>query len=83
MAKRIDILKPRELVRVKFHGSKRFGNEPYELDLVFLEVKGQGEDRRAVFAYDIDSTDQDQFEAYRSENRWCYGTSSERLSIVD
>lgn len=78
MAKRISNLKAGEKVRVRFHGSKRFGNEPYELDLIFKGVEGSGDDARALFE---DPTGPD-FEAYRDGGRWAYGMSSERLSLV-
>lgn len=78
MAKRISSLKAGENVRVLLHGSKRFGNEPYELDLIFKGIEGSGEDARALFE-DPDGPD---FEAYRDRGRWAYGMSSERLSLV-
>lgn len=78
MAKRISSLKPGEAVRLRFHGSKQFGNEPYELDLIFERIEGVGDDARAHFT---DPSGPD-FEAYRDRGRWAYGMSSERLSIA-
>lgn len=74
-AKTIRNLKPGEEVRLRFHGSKQFGNEPYELDMTFVELRDNGE--RAVF-----SDDGMEFEAYKYANRWAYGSSAERLTIV-
>lgn len=74
MGKRIDSLKPDTKVSLRFHGSKRFGNEPSTLDYVFKEIVGTGEDRRAIF--------DEGFEAYRFNGHWAYGTSAEHLSLV-
>lgn len=77
MANRISSLKPGDNVRLKFHGSKQFGNDPYEMDVKFVEFK---EDKtRAVFHMDDAGSE---FEAYKFSNRWAYGSSAERLSIV-
>lgn len=73
MAKRIDSLTAGQQVTMKFHGSKRLGNESYELDLIFKGITGAGEDRRAKF---------DEVELYRYEGRWAYGTSAERATLV-
>lgn len=74
-AKTIRNLKSGDSVRLRFHGSKQFGNDPYELDMTFVEFRDNGE--RAVF--DDDGTE---FEAYKYSNRWAYGSSAERLTIV-
>jgi hypothetical protein len=37
MTKRISSLKPGDNVLLKFHGSKQFGNDPYEMDVKFVE----------------------------------------------
>lgn len=78
MAKRISSLKEGENVRVLLHDSKQFGDEPYELDLIFKRIEGSGEDARALFE-DPSSPD---FEAYRDRGRCAYGMSSERFSLV-
>jgi hypothetical protein len=74
-AKTIRNLKSGEKVRLRFHGSKQFGNDPYELDMTFVELRDNGE--RAVF-----SDDGTEFEAYKYANRWAYGSSAERLTVV-
>lgn len=73
--KTIRRLIPGEKVTLRFHGSKQFGNDPYELDMTFVGLKDNGE--RAVF--DDDGTE---FEAYKHANRWAYGSSAERLTVV-
>lgn len=74
MARRIDSLKPNETVTLRFNGSKSLGNEPFEDSYTFLEIVGSGEDRRAMF------TD---LEAYRYKGHWAYGTSAEKLTVVE
>lgn len=73
MARRIDSLKAGELVDLKFHGSKQFGNDSYELTTKFVGIKGEGNAREAVF---------EDVTAYRSNGGWAYGTSAEKLTIV-
>ena len=82
MAKRLNIsaLKNPTLITLKFHGSKRLGNEPYELDALFLEGVGTGEEARARFQFDGDPDTI--FEAYKYNGHWAYGTSAERLSAT-
>jgi hypothetical protein len=78
MAKRISSLKGGESVTLKFHGSKQFGNDPYELDVTFVGFFNESDEKRARFDYGDGTT----FDAYRYANRWSYGTSAERLSIA-
>jgi hypothetical protein len=78
MTKRISTLNPGENVLLKFHGSKQFGNDPYEMDATFVEFN---EDKtRAVFR--MDESKSSEFEAYKLSNRWAYGSSAEKLTIV-
>lgn len=76
----ISSLKPGETVRLKFHGSKQFGNDPYELDAEFIAFNA--DKTRATFNLEPDAESKDEFEAYKYVNRWAYGTSAEKLSIV-
>lgn len=79
MTKRISTLNPGDNVLLKFHGSKQFGNDPYEMDAKFM---GFNDDKtRAVFR--MDESAGSEFEAYKFSNRWAYGSSAERLTIVD
>lgn len=83
MARTISDLKSRELVRVKFHGSKRLGNEPYELDLIFEGmVLENGKPTRAHFTFD-ENPEPIVIEVYKMDNRWRYGTSAEVLTLVN
>jgi len=75
---RIDKLNPGQEVTLKFHGSKSLGNDPYEERHTFLDIVGEGDDRRAVF-----SDGGEQWEAYRFKGGWAYGSSAEKLSIVE
>ena len=72
-AKRINDLKDGESVTLKFHGSKRLGNEPWEDTVVFHRFEGEGDDKRAFF---------DNWEAYRYNGHWAYGSSAEKLTIA-
>jgi hypothetical protein len=78
MAKRIDSLVPGTEVKLHFHGSKSFGNEPHTLDATFVSVVGEGDAREANFLLNGDS----EFAAYRYGGRWAYGSSAEKLSLV-
>jgi hypothetical protein len=73
-AKTINGLKPGESVNLQFHGSKQFGNAPFQDERVFVGFTGEGEEKRAIF--------EDDFEAYRYMGRWAYGASAEKLSIA-
>ena len=74
MAKRIDSLKTGSRVTVKFHGSKNLGNESWTDTVTFYGITGEGDYRVARF---------DNWYAYRYNGRWAYGSSAERLSLVD
>lgn len=81
MAKSIGKLKADEQVRLKFHGNKQFGNEPYELDVTFKEYRYNNGETNAFFAYE-DGSAADGFEAYKFLGHWCYGSGANRLSII-
>lgn len=78
MATRIDQLSPGQEVKLKFHGTKSFGNPAYEEVHTFLGMEGEGNDREAIF-----SDGYIQWHAYRFEGRWAYGSSAEKLSLVE
>lgn len=80
MAKSIAKLTEGEKYTFKFHGSRRLGNSPYEDDLYFQGVTGEGEDRRATLSETVDG--KDSFEIYIFNKRWSYGTSAERISVL-
>ncbi len=79
MARSISHLKPGQKVTLHFRGSRSLGNEGYVDTVVFKEHIGVGDDQRAVFT---DENGRDQWEAYKFQGRWSYGTSAERLSIM-
>jgi hypothetical protein len=73
----IDNLKPGEVVELAFNPGKR--NEYCEYH-VFLGILDEGEERRAAFA-GIGHRGMYEWEAYRYEGRWAFGTSADRLSL--
>jgi hypothetical protein len=76
---KIDQLEPGTKVTLLFHGSKSLGNSSYTSEEVFVRMTGTGEDRRAWFTT---SDGTYEWEAYRYQGRWAYGSSAERLSLV-
>lgn len=88
MAKRIDSLEPGTPVRLKFCAEFQGKDGAYEEDAVFVKLEGSGDDRRATFA----SLDQRvpgeerveyEWDAYRFNGRWAYGSSAETLRLVE
>jgi hypothetical protein len=79
MTKRISSLKPGETVTLKF---ATYG-EPTIEAAQLVEFKEDGQ--TAVFQTDMGTgpTGIFQWEAYRFNGRWCYGSSAQRVSIVD
>lgn len=78
----ISKLKPGQSVTLKMHGSKALGNEPYELDVVFVGFKNVGqapEKLRAVF-----DDGGFKWEAYKisAKSTWRYGASSEQVTVL-
>lgn len=79
---RIDSLKPGDTVELAF---SHYGNkdETYEY-AVFLGIKGEGDTRRAEFIQrERGDTSVFNWEAYRFNGRWVYGTSAERLRVQE
>lgn len=74
MARRIDSLNVGDKVRLEFCGSRSLGNDPYTDDCVFEGIVGEGDARRAVFG---------DWEAYRYNGGWAYGSSAERLRVLE
>lgn len=77
MARRIDSFKPGETVTLRFRGQTEVVQTA-----VFVEHKGEGDDRKAVFQGLGDDAEFGPWEAYRYKNTWVYGSSAERLSVV-
>jgi hypothetical protein len=82
---RIDQLQPGTEVTLRFHGS--LGNVTQDEPAVFGGITGEGDERRAHFtsveknADDVAETYE--WEAYRYSGRWAYGTSADRLQLVE
>lgn len=81
---RIDSLEPGAKVRLKFCGSG--WNAEHDEDAVFVGVTGEGNDRRATFRSLDQRTYEDRVEyewdAYRYNGRWAYGSSAETLRLL-
>lgn len=86
---RIDKLTPGDFVELEFCGSGSLGNNAYDGKAVFLGIIGEGDDRTAKFAQSEDSprgfeqfVRMYEWEAYRYNGHWAYGTSAERLRLL-
>lgn len=88
MAKRIDSLTPGTRVRLKFCAEYQGKGGEHEDDAVFVKLEGTGDDRRATFrTYDEQTRERTgrefyEWDAYRFNGRWAYGTSAETLRLV-
>lgn len=75
MAKKsISNLTAGDKVRLKFHGSAQFGNDPYEETDVFVGFRTEDGQEQAIFQM---------FDAYKADNRWRYGTSGEVVTVLE
>lgn len=78
MAKRISPKNVGQLFNLHFDSY----STPYDLyDVKLLRVEGEGKKQHAVFL----DKEVGEWEAYRDEytGRWCYGSSAQRLSVLD
>ena len=73
--KTIDRLVPGQPCRLGF----KHGDEP----AVFMKIEGEGSLRRATFRQKLHSGGWTEWEAYRYQDRWVYGTSADRLRLVE
>lgn len=71
---RIDTLVIGQVVTLNFA-------DRYTQNLVFGGIKGDGDDRRAKFIGVYVEGNAYDFEAYRVNGRWCFGSSAERLYL--
>lgn len=85
MAKRIDTLKAGQKVTLGFYS----GGVKLEESAEFLGVEGEGDKRHAKFRSVYNSPKSTgespryyEWEAYRYRNRWAYGSSADRLTLV-
>lgn len=74
MARRIDSLNVGDKVLLSFEGSRSLGNDAYTDECIFAGITGEGNDRRASFG---------DWEAYRFRGGWAYGSSAERLRVLE
>jgi hypothetical protein len=83
---RMDKLEVGQIVTLAFHKSasttmEKGGRVDYE-EAVFMGIVGEGEDRHAEFISG-DARHMYRWAAYRFQGRWAFGSSAERLSVVD
>lgn len=76
--KRIDSLKPGTKVRLRFGREFQGDGSDFE-DAVFEGITDTGDDRRATFSQDGGI----EWDAYRYQGRWAYGSSAESLRLVE
>lgn len=79
MARRIDSLAIGTKVLLEFTGS--MGNSGYTETMIFKGIEGTGDDRRATFADEYDASAE--WQAYRYNGYWAYGTSADRLRLLE
>lgn len=79
----IDELQSGQRVELMFCGSKELGSKPHTRQAWFAGIQGEGEDRRAWFQTRIPGDSRCyQWDAYRYDGDWAYGTSAERLRLI-
>lgn len=78
MAKRFDSLKPETRVTIEFARNFQFGGPEHE-DATFVKIEGEGDDRRMTLRQD----GMGEWEAYRYNGRWAYGSSAETLRLIE
>lgn len=66
-------LKPGDKATLKFHGSKQWGNDPYEMTEEFQGFYTEDGREYAKF---------ESFSAYKDDSRWRYGSSAEVLTVL-
>lgn len=70
-------------VVLRFEGDPDLGNATYVEAAIFVRLTGDGEEARATFrspgTYPGETYE---WEAYRFEGRWAYGTGADALTLV-
>lgn len=74
----IDKLQPGTQVTLGFAQRGKSSEEP----AVFVKLTGEGESRHATFRQDDKNGNPYEWDAYRNNRRWVYGSSAQRLSLV-
>lgn len=72
---RLDKLTPLTVVTIEI----KYGVE----EVVFLGIDGEGDDRLARFLSRNYDGKVYEWAAYRCNGRWCYGSSGDRIKVVD
>lgn len=80
-APRIDKLEPGAHVRLYF--TSTYGNQEREEDAVFVGITGDGDDREATFRQPDSDSEPFEWQSYRYDGYWAYGSSAERLVLVE
>lgn len=78
MAKRISTKNVGESFLLLLDKNRSMG-QPQELTATLVRIEGEGDDKRAVF---IDE-EIGEWEAYRYNGRWAYGSSAEPLRVIE
>ena len=79
--KRIDSPKPDTQVTLKFCAEMQGRGAEYVETAVFKGVTGEGDERRATFE-SMDGSRVYEWDAYRFNGHWAYGSSAETLRLV-
>jgi hypothetical protein len=82
MAIRIDSLKPGSKVTLRFMAEFQGKGHDWTDTVKFIRIEGEGDDRRAVFSDILGRGAYSEWEAYRYNGRWAYGSSAETLRLV-
>lgn len=80
MAKRISKKNEGQLFHLLFDKNTRWTGPVQDMkDVLLVKVEGSGDDARATFSDDQIG----EWEAYRYNGRWCYGSSCEPLRVIE
>jgi hypothetical protein len=78
MAKRISTKNVGETFHLLLDKNPRMGRRE-EITATLLRIEGEGDDKRAVFSDEQIG----EWEAYRYNGRWAYGSSAEPLRVIE
>lgn len=78
MARSISHLKPGQNATLLFHGSRSYGNAAYTDENTLVRFEEKNGTEYAVFQFE----DGGEWSAYKSDGRWCYGSSAEKVTVV-
>ena len=79
MAKRISSKNVGTKFHLLFDKNTRFTGPVQDMeDVLLVKIEGEGDDQRATFK----DNEIGEWEAYRYNGRWCYGSSCEPLRVI-